>query len=223
MKLLIDSANISKIEEYLEYLPIEGVTTNPSILKKEGNIDFFDHMKNIRKLIGTNRSLHIQVISDSYNGILEDAFNILEKVDEKAFIKIPVSRNGLMAIKKLKEEQIKITATAVYSSIQGILASEWNVDFIAPYINRMQNLGTNPFEVVSQINGNIINSSSSSKILGASYKNIYQVLESVNSGSEYVTLGTEVLDKLVADVNIVQAVKDFSNDWYAIHNRNSIL
>ncbi|MGX7077397.1 fructose-6-phosphate aldolase [Globicatella sanguinis] len=223
MKLLIDSANISKIEEYLEYLPIEGVTTNPSILKKEGNIDFFDHMKNIRKLIGTNRSLHIQVISDSYNGILEDAFNILEKVDEKAFIKIPVSRNGLMAIKKLKEEQIKITATAVYSSIQGILASEWNVDFIAPYINRMQNLGTNPFEVVSQINGNIINSSSSSKILGASYKNIYQVLESVNSGSEYVTLGTDVLDKLLADVNIEQAVKDFSKDWYAIHNRNSIL
>lgn len=223
MKLLIDSANISKIEEYLEYLPIEGVTTNPSILKKEGNIDFFDHMKNIRKLIGTNRSLHIQVISDSYNGILEDAFNILEKVDEKAFIKIPVSRNGLMAIKKLKEEQIKITATAVYSSIQGILASEWNVDFIAPYINRMQNLGTNPFEIVSQINGNIINSSSSSKILGASYKNIYQVLESVNSGSEYVTLGTDVLDKLLADVNIEQAVKDFSKDWYAIHNRNSIL
>ncbi|MGX7099932.1 fructose-6-phosphate aldolase [Globicatella sanguinis] len=223
MKLLIDSANISKIEEYLEYLPIEGVTTNPSILKKEGNIDFFDHMKNIRKLIGTNRSLHIQVISDSYNGILEDAFNILEKVDEKAFIKIPVSRNGLMAIKKLKEEQIKITATAVYSSIQGILASEWNVDFIAPYINRMQILGTNPFEVVSQINGNIINSSSSSKILGASYKNIYQVLESVNSGSEYVTLGTDVLDKLLADVNIEQAVKDFSKDWYAIHNRNSIL
>ncbi|MGX7075635.1 fructose-6-phosphate aldolase [Globicatella sanguinis] len=223
MKLLIDSANISKIEEYLEYLPIEGVTTNPSILKKEGNIDFFDYMKNIRKLIGTNRSLHIQVISDSYNGILEDAFNILEKVDEKAFIKIPVSRNGLMAIKKLKEEQIKITATAVYSSIQGILASEWNVDFIAPYINRMQNLGTNPFEVVSQINGNIINSSSSSKILGASYKNIYQVLESVNSGSEYVTLGTDVLDKLLADVNIEQAVKDFSKDWYAIHNRNSIL
>lgn len=223
MKLLIDSANISKIEEYLEYLPIEGVTTNPSILQKEGNIDFLDHMKNIRKLIGTNRSLHIQVISDNYNGILEDAFNILEKVDEKAFIKIPVTRNGLMAIKKLKEEQIKITATAVYSSMQGILASEWNVDFIAPYINRMQNLGTNPFEVVSQINGNIINSSSSSKILGASYKNIYQVLESVNSGSEYVTLGTEVLDKLVADVNIVQAVKDFSNDWYAIHNRNSIL
>ena len=223
MKLLIDSANISKIEEYLEYLPIEGVTTNPSILKKEGNIDFFDHMKNIRKLIGINRSLHIQVISDSYNGILEDAFNILEKVDEKAFIKIPVSRNGLMAIKKLKEEQIKITATAVYSSIQGILASEWNVDFIAPYINRMQILGTNPFEVVSQINGNIINSSSSSKILGASYKNIYQVLESVNSGSEYVTLGTDVLDKLLADVNIEQAVKYFSKDWYAIHNRNSIL
>lgn len=223
MKLLIDSANISKIEEYLEYLPIEGVTTNPSILKKEGNIDFFDHMKNIRKLIGTSRSLHIQVISDSYNGILEDAFNILEKVDDKAFIKIPVSRNGLMAIKKLKEEKLKITATAVYSSMQGILASEWNVDFIAPYINRMQNLGTNPFEVVSQINGNIINSNSSSKILGASYKNIYQVLESVNSGSEYVTLGTDVLDNLVADVNIEQAVKDFSNDWYAIHNRNSIL
>lgn len=222
MKLIIDSANIKKIEEYLSYLPVDGVTTNPSILKKEGNIDFVTHMKEIRKLIGQEKSLHIQTIASDYEGIIRDAKRIVELIDKDVYIKIPVSKDGLRAIKQLKAEGFNITATAIYSEIQALLAKELGADYLAPYVNRMSNLNTDSFEVIRNVANNIAETQSTTRILAASFKNIDQVLGAVRAGSTHVTVGTDVIDTFLANANIDKAVNDFASDWNDIHSKFEI-
>ena len=222
MKLIIDSANIEKIKEYLTYLPIDGVTTNPSILKAEGSIDFASHMKEIRELIGSDKSIHIQTIAHDYEGIIKDARRIVELVDKDVYVKIPVSQAGLAAIKTLKEEGFNITATAIYSEIQAILAKELGADFLAPYVNRMSNLNTNPYELINNVAHNIQSTDSETRILAASFKNIDQVLKAVRSGATHVTVGCDVIDLFVADANISKAVDNFANDWHQIHDNYEV-
>lgn len=217
MKLILDTANIDKIKEYLDYLPIDGVTTNPSILKKEGKIDFIKHMKLIRYLIGTEKSLHIQTIADDYEGIIKDARKIVESIDKDVYIKIPVTKDGLAAIKTLKAEGFNITATAIYSEIQALLATELGADYLAPYVNRMTNLNSDPYEVINNVAYNIAATNSDTRILAASFKNINQVLKAVQAGSTHVTVGSDVVDLFLEDANISKAVNDFSKDWEEVY------
>lgn len=219
MKLILDTANINKIKDYLNYLPIEGVTTNPSILKKEGKIDFVEHMKSIRSLIGTDKSMHIQTIAEDYNGIIKDARKIVELIDKDVYIKIPVTKDGLAAIKTLKKEGLNITATAIYSEIQALLATELGADYLAPYINRMINLNSNPYEIITNVTNNIEATNSNTRILAASFKNIDQVLKAVQAGSTHVTVSSEVVDLFLANANISDAVTNFSKDWNDIHRK----
>lgn len=222
MKLILDTANIKKIKEYLTYLPVDGVTTNPSILKKEGNIDFVEHMKEIRSLIGPDKSLHIQTIASDYEGMVKDARRIVELIDKDVYIKIPVSKAGLAAIKTLKSEGFNITATAIYSEIQALLATELGADYLAPYVNRMSNLNTDPYEVINNVAYNIANTNSETRILAASFKNVDQVLKAVQAGSTHVTVGADVVDLFLANANIDKAVTDFGNDWNSVHGNFEI-
>lgn len=222
MKLIVDTANIKKIKEYLTYLPVDGVTTNPSILKKEGNIDFVEHMKEIRSLIGPDKSLHIQTIASDYEGMVKDARRIVELIDKDVYIKIPVSKAGLAAIKTLKSEGFNITATAIYSEIQALLATELGADYLAPYVNRMSNLNTDPYEVINNVAYNIANTNSDTRILAASFKNVDQVLKAVQAGSTHVTVGADVVDLFLANANIDKAVTDFGNDWNSVHGNFEI-
>lgn len=99
MEYLLDTANLETIRKFIEYFPITGVTSNPTIVKREGNIDFIAHMNKIRSIIGQNRTLHIQVTATDVEGMLRDADAILNKVDNQVFIKVPVTMEGLKVIK----------------------------------------------------------------------------------------------------------------------------
>ena len=95
MEYLLDTANLNEIEKYTDIFPISGITSNPSIVKREGKINFFEHMNKIRSLIGMDRTLHIQVTSKETEGMLQDADALLEKVDSQIFIKVPVTIDGI--------------------------------------------------------------------------------------------------------------------------------
>lgn len=222
MKLMVDTANIKKIDEYLTYLPVDGVTTNPSILKQEGKVDFVEHMKQIHSLIGKDKSLHVQVVATDYEGIIKDASNILDRIDSDIFIKIPVNKPGLAAIKTLKQQNVNITATAIYTKIQALLAMNLDSDYLALYINRMMNLNTDPFDVTENIAKEIITSNSTSKVLGASFKNINQVTKTIEHGASHVTVGSDVLDTFVSNPSINKAVVDFAEDWHSIYGTFNI-
>ena len=220
MEFIIDTVNLEEIKEAVEYLPIVGVTSNPSIVKKTNPQDFFKHMKEIRKIIGQERSLHIQVISKDCDTIIKEAHRILKEVDDKVYIKVPVSYEGIKAIKLLKEEGINVTATAVYDLMQAYMALEAKADYIAPYVNRIGNLGADPFELINELSNRIIMDGYESKIVAASFKGVQQVKDALNNGAQAVTVPVEVLKQIFANPNIEKAVNDFNQDWYSMYGDN---
>ena len=220
MEFIIDTVNLEEIKEAVEYLPIVGVTSNPSIVKKTNPQDFFEHMKEIRKIIGQERSLHIQVISKDCDTIIKEAHRILKEVDDKVYIKVPVSYEGIKAIKLLKEEGINVTATAVYDLMQAYMALEAKADYIAPYVNRIGNLGADPFELINELSNRIIMDGYESKIVAASFKGVQQVKDALNNGAQAVTVPVEVLKQIFANPNIEKAVNDFNQDWYSMYGDN---
>ena len=133
MEFMLDTANIADIKKFEKIIPLAGVTSNPSIVKNEGNIEFFSHMKQIRQIIGDDKSLHVQVVATDYEGMLKDAETILAKIDKNVFVKVPVSEEGLKVIKELKKRGVNVTATAIYTKFQAYLVIAAGADYIAPY------------------------------------------------------------------------------------------
>ncbi|AQR97187.1 fructose-6-phosphate aldolase [Clostridium saccharoperbutylacetonicum] len=222
MEYMLDTANIEMIKMGVEIFPITGITSNPSIIKKEGKIDFFNHFKKIREIIGIEKTLHIQVVAEECEGIVKEAKAILENIDNKVCIKIPVNAEGLKAIKVLKAQGVTITATAIYTTAQGLLAMEAGADFIAPYFNRMENMNINPREVIKAFADMIEKYNYSTKILAASFKNIGQVNDSFAAGAQTATMAPEILLDALKMPAIEKAVDDFSKDWEVIFGKVSI-
>lgn len=220
MEFIIDTVDLKQIEEAVEYLPITGVTSNPSIVKKSSPQNFFEHMKEIRKIIGYERSLHIQVISKDCDEIIKEAKRIIEEIDDQVYIKVPVSYQGIKAIKTLKAMGINVTATAVYDLMQAYMALAAGADYIAPYVNRIGNLGSDPFDLISNLAKKIAEDKYDCKILAASFKGVRQVKEALNNGSQAVTVPVEILKQIFANPNIEKAVNDFNNDWYDVYGKN---
>ena len=217
MELLLDTVNLEQIEKFVASMPIAGVTSNPSIIKQEGKIDFFNHMKKIREIIGFEKTLHVQVVATNYEGILADAKAIKEKIDPEVYIKIPINDEGLHAIKTLKAEGYNITGTAMYTKIQGLLAISAGADFIAPYFNRMENQNIDSFDVLVAMSQEIERTQAKTKILAASFKNIRQVTEAFEAGAQAATVGTDIVKTAFAMPSINQAVVDFNADWASIY------
>ncbi|MEF9939094.1 MAG: fructose-6-phosphate aldolase [Clostridium sp.] len=222
MEFLFDTANIEDIRKYSAIYPITGVTSNPSIIKKEGKIDFFNHFKEIRAIIGAERSLHIQVTAADAETMRREADTILEKVDANVYIKIPVNEEGLKVIRALKKEQIGVTATAIYSKLQGYLAMESGADFIAPYYNRMENLDIDSYDTIACFAEQIKNYHYKTKILAASFKNIAQVNAAFAAGAQTATLPVELLHEAMNMAAIGKAVDDFHSDWTQVFGEQNI-
>jgi len=222
MEYLLDTANLQTLRELIEYFPITGVTSNPSIVKKEGKIDFFAHMNEIRSIIGHERTLHIQVTAADAEGMLRDAEAILKNVDDQVFIKIPVTMVGLKVIKILKSRGVNVTATAIYSKSQAFLALEAGADYLAPYYNRMENLGLDPEDIIASIADMIAEYGYSAKIVAASFKNIGQVNKSFLAGAQTATIDPGVLKGTFAMPSIQKAVDDFTADWKSIYGDKTI-
>ena len=212
--------NLSEIREGIEYLPISGVTSNPSIVKSEGPKDFFEHMREIRRIIGKDRSLHVQVITKEADLIVKEAERILKEIDEEVFIKVPVTLEGVKAIKILKEKNINITATGVYTIMQAYLALEAGADYIAPYVNRIGNLEGNAMKLIKDLAARIENDKYDCKILAASFKNIEQIKDVLENESHSVTVPFSLLKQVFLNPSIDKAVDDFTKDWESIYGDN---
>ena len=217
MEFIIDTVDLAEIKEAVEYLPIVGVTSNPSIVKKTSPANFFDHMREVRKIIGTERSLHVQVIAKDCEGIVREAHKILEEIDKEVFIKVPVSYEGVKAIKILKAEGVNVTATAVYDLMQAYMALAAGADYIAPYVNRIGNLDGDPDELIRQLSARIYEDDYNCKIVAASFKGVKQVKDAFNNGAQAITAPVDVLKQIFKNPNIEKAVNDFNADWYSMY------
>ena len=222
MKYLIDSANLDEIRALSEYLPIAGVTSNPSIVKKEGSVPFFAHMREIRSIIGNLRPLHIQVTATDYDGMMRDAEAVFRHVDEKVFIKVPVDFEGVKVIKALRRQGANVTATAVYGMDQAFMALEAGADCIAPYYNRIEALGVDAASVIGNIAGIIAHYGYETEILAASFKQPAQIDRAILAGAHSVTVAPDVLRGIFAKQVVADAVQAFSDDWTGLYGGKTL-
>ena len=214
MEFLFDTANINDIKKYGEYFPYTGVTSNPSIIKAGvGKVDFVAHFKEIRAVIGKHRSLHIQVLAKDCDTIIKEALTILDKIDRDVYIKIPVTEQGLAAIQVLKTQNVNITATAIYSKIQGFLAIAAGADYIAPYYNRMENQDLYSDDTIASL----AKVAGSTKIVAASFKNISQVNRAIEAGAHAVTVQPALLSEGINLPSVSLAIDNFIKDWQAMY------
>ncbi|MEG1003670.1 fructose-6-phosphate aldolase [Clostridium sp.] len=216
MIYMLDTANLKDIERAYKYYPLEGVTTNPTIIAKE-NRDFLGLLKDIRRIIGNETMLHVQVLSEEAEGMIKEAKYLNDVIGGNLYIKVPVTKEGIRAMKTLKEEGIKITATAIFTASQALMAAKAGASFVAPYVNRIDNISGNGVEVVKNIMKELEAYNLDCKVLAASFKNVQQVHELSKIGVHSVTVNPEIMDKLLEHPLTDWSVKQFIDDWEKVY------
>lgn len=212
MKLLIDDANFEKIQRLYEFYPIDGVTTNPSILAKSGR-NPYEVLTQIRDFIGEDADLHVQVISRKAEDMVVEGKKIAERLGKNTLIKIPTVVEGLKAMKALSAEGYRVTATAIYTPQQAFLAGKAGADYAAPYVNRIDNLGGDGVQTTMRIHDIYENNGMKTQLLAASFKNTQQVLELAEYGIGAATVGPDVIEGLMKNVTVDSAVEAFIADF----------
>ena len=212
MKLIIDDAHIDQIKKIYEFYPVDGVTTNPSILAKSGRKPY-EVLREIREFIGSEAELHVQAVAKTAEGMIEDAQRIIAELGTNTYVKIPAVPEGFKAMKELNKEGILITATAIYTPLQGFLAGKCGASYAAPYINRIDNMGYNGIQVAKQMHDIFKKNNLKTEVLAASFKNSQQVLELCEYGVGASTVAPEVIEGLVKNQAITAAIEDFVKDF----------
>ena len=221
MELLLDTANLKEIEKYNDYYNIIGVTTNPTILSREKG-SFFEIYEAIRKIIGKEKQLHVQVTGHTCEEMIREAEVITARLGKDVYIKVPVIEEGVKAMKLLKERGFRVTATAVVSVQQAFLAGSVGADYVAPYVNRLDNLIIDPYEAVARIREIFDNQGITTKILGASFKITQQVMRTYEMGAEAVTVAPELLTTMCTNAVSDLWVANFDKDWQGLYGDRRI-
>lgn len=212
MKLIIDDAHIDLIKKIYEYYPVDGVTTNPSILAKSGRQPF-EVLKEIRSFIGEEAELHVQVVAKDADGMVDDAHRIVKELGANTYVKVPSIPEGFKAMKALAKENINITATAIYTPMQAYLAAKCGASYAAPYVNRIDNMGFNGIQVAKQIHDIFKNNNLKTEVLAASFKNSQQVLELCKYGVGAATISCDVIEGLIKNPTVNAAIDVFTADF----------
>lgn len=212
MLMLIDSANLEEIQKLYETFPVDGVTTNPSILKKE-NENPLAVLKKIKTFLPKGAQLHVQTLSQTTTEIIKEAFFILDQLGDETYIKIPVFPSGIKAISLLSNQGINTTATAIYSPMQAFIAAKAGADWVAPYLNRLDNIGADGVQVTKDIHDILVKHGTKAKVLAASFKNTQQILSLCRYGVASITAAPTVIEQLVKHQITESAIADFTKDF----------
>ena len=222
MKILLDTANLESIRYFNTYYPIVGVTTNPTILSKEGG-DVIAHLKAIREIIGYDKELHVQVTETEYDRIRMEAEAIVDLLGKNTFVKIPATDVGLRATRALSERGFGITVTAILTAAQAMLASNAGAAYVAPYASRLENLCADGIGTVADIAKIFAACGSKTEILAASFKTAKEVLDVAVVGCHAATVGSTVMKLLLSHTTTDTSIAGFEKDWKTAFGDTTIL
>ncbi len=211
MIYLLDTANTHEIARLFDLYPIDGVTTNPSIIALEQK-PLKKTIVEIRKVIGEKAMLHVQPISSKTEDMVADALRYRDLVKGNFYAKIPVTPQGIKAMRILRDQGVNVTATAIFTQQQGLIAAKAGADFIAPYVNRLDNISSDGISVVSDIMKFIKAYNFNTKVLTASFKNVEQVHRVSLLGAHAVTTAPELFEALLYHPLTEKAVWEFYHD-----------
>ncbi len=222
MKLLIDDAHIEEIRCLYTYYPVDGVTTNPTILSKCGK-DPYTVLQEIRDFIGKDGELHVQAVSRAAEDMVEEAHRITDVLGKNTYVKIPSVKEGFKAMKQLKKEGYHVTATAVYSPTQAFLAAKCGADYVAPYVNRIDNLGYDGIATVKEIQDMLTANHFETGILAASFKNARQVMLLVTYSITAATISPDVFHAMDNNKSVQSAVDTFISDFESLRGKGKTM
>ncbi|MCL2031626.1 MAG: fructose-6-phosphate aldolase [Oscillospiraceae bacterium] len=212
MKILLDTARIEVIDEMMTYFPIAGFTTNPSILAKESS-HVGTTLTELRRLAAGGKMVHIQVTADTAGGMLEQAKQLNDFFGGDFYAKIPMNIQGLKAISLCKAEGINCTVTAIFTPMQALTASMAGADFVAPYVDRLDNITSDGVNVVKEIVNLFNRHEVKTQVLAASFKNMQQVYDVASTGTHAVTVSGELCKKFLFHPYTDKSLEDFKSDW----------
>lgn len=221
MEFILDTADVPEIKNLNELLTVAGVTTNPTIITKSGK-DFQTTVKEIIEVLDEEQTFFIQAISATCEEIVEEAKYIDSLRKKNIYVKIPVTHEGLKAIKECKKLGIGVLATAIYTADQAFMAAMNGADYLAPYVNRMENYGDGIKEVKDLIEMLRVNGLNS-KVVAASFKNKKQVHELIVAGIQAVTVPVDVAYAMINHPGTEIAVGEFTENWNKAFGRRTLV
>ncbi|MBR6531571.1 MAG: fructose-6-phosphate aldolase [Clostridia bacterium] len=221
MEILLDTANIETIKKYNDIYDVTGVTSNPTIISREKG-DFFAILCGIRKIIGDKKQLHVQVTADNCEEMLKEAETIVKRLGKDTYIKVPTNEVGIKTMKTLKSKGYNVTATAIYTVQQAVMAASVGADYAAPYFNRMCNNNFDAPEAIAEMAEIYTMYGKKTKLLAASFKNTNQIMQALLAGAEAVTASPELYTQMVESPLIDDAISRFANDWNGLYGDKKI-
>jgi transaldolase len=209
MKFFIDTANIKEIKEADSMGMVDGVTTNPSLVAKEGR-EFEGLIKEICEIVPG--PVNAEVISTETKGMLTEARKLV-KIHKNIVVKVPMTIDGLKAVRQLTEEGIRTNVTLVFSPIQALMAAKAGAAYVSPFVGRLDDVVHDGMLLVEQIAEIYNNYAIETEIIVASVRHPLHVLESALIGADIATIPFNVLSKLAAHPLTDKGLKAFLDDW----------
>jgi transaldolase len=209
MKIFIDTGSLKEIESLVPIGIIDGITTNPSLLAKEGR-DYRDILKRICQIVKGPTSA--EVVARDFDGMMREGRD-LSKIDEHIVVKVPLTRDGIRACKTLSSEGIRVNVTLCFSPTQALLAAKAGATFISPFVGRLDDIATSGMGLIREIVDIYENYQFPTEILVASVRNQVHVIEAARMGADICTCPAAVIESMfkhpLTDIGLEKFIKDW--------------
>ena len=217
MKFFLDTANIDEIRDAAEYGLIDGVTTNPSLVAKEGR-DFKEILREITKIV--NGPISAEVVSTDCAGMLREAYD-LAKVHENIVVKVPMIKEGMKALKQLSQEGIRVNVTLVFNANQALIAAKLGASYVSPFVGRFDDVSQVGMELIRDLIPIFKNYNLKTQILVASCRSPLHIREAAILGAHVATMPYKVLEQLLrhplTDIGLERFLKDWEKVRQPVH------
>jgi transaldolase len=215
MKFFIDTANIAQIEEAAALGILNGVTTNPTLVAKEKGVST-QIFKNICEIV--KGPVNAEVVSLDWQGIVEEGRE-LAKIANNIVVKIPMTKDGLKAVKVFASEGIKTNVTLIFTPMQALLAARAGAAYVTPFVGRLDDISSSGMELIAKISDIFMNFGVESEIIVASIRTVNHVLDSALIGADIATIPFKVLEQLIHHPLTDKGIEQFLSDWDKVKNR----
>ena len=209
MKIFVDTADLKEIEELASWGVIDGVTTNPTLVAKTG-LSFKDIVNKIFDLI--DGPISLEAVSTKAEDIVKEARE-LSRIHKNVVVKIPMTEEGLKAIKQLSREGVKTNVTLVFSANQALLAAKAGATYVSPFVGRLDDIGHDGMEVVRDIVQIFRNYDIKTKVIVASVRHPLHVIEAARIGADIATVPPQIIRKMIKHSLTDVGIKRFLEDW----------
>ncbi|WP_417028874.1 fructose-6-phosphate aldolase [Cloacibacillus evryensis] len=210
MKFFLDTANLEEVKAACSWGVIAGVTTNPTLVSKEGNIDFHTRVREIAETV--NGPVSAEAVSLEKDKLIEEA-KVIAKIHPQVVVKVPLCPDGLGAVKELSALGIKTNVTLVFSANQAVLAAAAGAAYVSPFVGRLDDIGEDGIKLIYDVVEIFDLYGIETKVIAASLRHPAHVLECAKAGADYVTVPFKVLKMLFDHPLTTKGIDQFNADW----------